>query len=121
MQRLGAMADRNVTQKFMSSLRGGAIGQNFLVPGQQQPPRTAANLQRSNQFNESVSNQNRLLMDIARKKTSFGGSLSSPGKFNQTMGSTNVANSRQRSSRNSGLQSPMPHTTLDFDTPVKRT
>lgn len=102
------MADRNVTQKFMSSLRGGAIGQNFLVPGQQQPPRTASNIQRgtTDQFSESVNYQNRLLMDMARKQNSFG-VLSSPGKFTKTMGTADMTQSRKGSSRNSGLQTPM--------------
>ena len=81
------------------------------------------NLNRTQLLNETVGNQNRLLMDIMNKRNSFGASNSSPAKdFNATMITADRTKSQvDRSSRNSGLQTPAPNTTLDFDTPIKRT
>lgn len=71
-------------------------------------------------FNESLGAQNKLLMDIMHKRASTKGVLSTPDRNAGNNDRTDYTVSR-KASRNSGLNSPNAHTTLEFETPIKRT
>ena len=70
-------------------------------------------------FNESLGAQNKLLMDIMHKRASAKGVLT-PDK-NAGMNDRTDYTASRKASRNSGLNSPVGHnTTLEFETPIKR-